>query len=345
MNRALFEILDQRANKLIKLSPSGEIFWEKALMSKDNLPSHFEGLNITWQWGHELEKAGFKNARSLAFFEFSLQKWQSESGYNNRNTALDMDLEALCKWLDSLEYLLGYEFNSSEFEFYRIDLSQNFIVEGVRVEEFLRSLEIKLSRHPNGEKIHRYPGCVYYGSSWLAKKLYWKYQEFMDIERKKKATYTTDYLNGEKDMKLTLTDGRKRALYPSEIQEMLNMVRFECEFKRHLLKKAGVNSIADIPKLFERFEEEKKKYLTVQRISGEVVLTPVERCIIEDCKRLGINVAKVKFFQDHKERVWYKHKKNLQAKGIFIECIDNADWRLDTEAADRTLNYTLRLAA
>ena len=340
----LANILEQYKIKLQKLSPDGSIIWSKEWI-QDHLPSHFAGLRIMFQKSRDLKDMGFRGCPSLIYFEFSLQKWISSTGYNNKNTELDYDIQVLDMWFKAISDFTGYDFDFAKFTVYRIDLAQNFILEGnLPVEDFLRALEIKFSRHTDGEKVRRYPGALYYGSRWVTKKIYWKFLEFMQVERLKRAINTDDVTEGgdmaEKGLK---TDGFG-GLSGAEIKELGRMLRFELSFKRPFLKKNGVCQIYDIQKLRERFEVEKRKYTTVQKLKANADFSNSEYRLIDYCKRYGYNGAKAEFLKTVTDRQFYRIKRSLLTKGVFLECIDNSEWRLDVQTADSQSDYVLRVA-
>lgn len=341
----LENILNEYKHKLQKLSPDGSVVWSKEWV-QDSLPSHFAGLRIMFQKSRELKELGFRGCPSLIYFEFSLQKWVSPNGYNNRNTVLDYDIQALDMWFRALSDFTGYGFDYAKFQVYRIDLAQNFLLEGnVGVQDFLRALEIKFSRHTDGEKVRRYDGALYYSSRWVTKKIYWKWLEFMQVERLKRIIATDEIGEGAmSDEKGIKTDGFQ-GLTNQEIQELPRMLRFELSFKRPFLKKNGVCQVYDIEKLRDRFEAEKKKYTTVQRIKEGLDFTNAEYKVIDLCKRYGYNGAKAEFLKGASIQYFYKVKRSLMTKCVHLECIDNTEWRMDIKAADSQSDYVLRLAS
>jgi hypothetical protein len=240
-----------------------------------------------------------------------------------------------------LSDLFDYEFDLLKFTPCRVDLSQNFILKEGSIDDYLRSLELKFSSHPNGEKkLMRYDGAIQYGSTWIGKKIYSKFKEFESIEKRK---HRKLYLMTEgREMKKQ--DG-KRPLNETEISELVRMLRFEVEFRKKFLQKKGVHSIASIPDLLARFESEKQKYLTVKNIrEGNVSLSGTEYKIVDLCKRYGYSGAKEQYMSEHSEQAWYKHRKNLQMKGVYLEAIINTDWRLDIKSADYKNEFVLEVA-
>ncbi len=357
----LVNLIEANMSRLVKLSPSGDVEWEKAWCHIE-LPSHYDGLRVTLLDGKGLRNQGFTNAKSLVMFEFSLQKWQSETGYNNRNTSIYADIQAFDVWITELNDVLRYKFEKDLFELYRVDLSQNYILMGeTSIEEYLRALHVKFSRHPNGENVTKYKGSIHYGSSWISKKMYSKWQEFQDVEsKKKKNVYTDQYLHSERKLYIVNDQGNreliknndvsimpngKRALSPEEIMEMLRMMRFEMGFKRTYLQKHEILKVDDIPVLLGKYEEDKQRYMTVQKLGSGVRLSPVEYMIVDQCKRFGVNGAKAEYCKGHTERAWYKHKRNLILKGVYIEAILREDWLTEITEVDNLCDFELRLAA
>lgn len=341
----LVEIFEEYKHKLQKLSPNGSVIWSKEWV-QDSLPSHFAGLRIMFQCSKDLKELGFKNCPSLIFFEFSLQKWISPSGYNNKNTGLDYDIELLNMWFKSLAEFTRYDFDYSKFQVYRVDLAQNFILQGnVSVEDFLRALEIKFSKHTDGEKVRRYHGSLYYSSRWVTKKIYWKWLEFMQVERLKRSIAIQDVTGGDDMSEIKgLVNDAGIGLTNGEIRDMARMLRFELSFKRPFLKKNGVCQIYDIEKLKDRFEAEKRKYTTVQKLKQGLEFTSAEYQVIDLCKRYGYNGARTEFVKTATERYFYKIKRSLMTKGVFLECIFNSEWRLDINSSDGVLDYELKIA-
>lgn len=370
-NSKLAKIVSERSDKLVKVSSNGEVLWQKGYM-KDDLPSHFSGLRIAHIEQKALLQQGFKNARDLIQFEFSLQKWQSETGYNNCNTPLDKDLLVLRDWVDAISEELEYSFDFDLFEIYRVDIAQNYILEGsTSVNEYLKALQIRFSRHEKSERHQTYDGAVFYGSSWISKKMYWKHKEFQDIERKKKPhayrikeegvgawnfkkfgvlkkhsekeSCEAGIIAGGGEVKL-FHDG-KRALNQSEIDEMLRMVRFELGYKRTYLDRHKIIRIKDIPQLLEHYSEEKKRYLTVQKLGPGLRLSNGEYVVIDLVKRYGVEGGKSEFLKQKTSRTWERVKSSLVSKGVYLECILKDDFQQDIEEADKIAHFELRLAA
>lgn len=357
----LVNLIEANMSRLVKLSPSGEVEWEKAWCHIE-LPSHYDGLRVTLLDGKGLRNQGFTNAKSLVMFEFSLQKWQSETGYNNRNTSIYDDLQAFNCWIAELDDVLCYKFEKDLFELYRVDLSQNYLLMGeTSIEEYLRALHVKFSRHPNGENVTKYKGSIHYGSSWISKKMYSKWQEFQDVERKKKKNvYTDQYLHNErklyilndqgdreliKNNDVSIMPNGKRALSPEEVMEMLRMMRFEMGFKRTYLQKHEILKVNDIPVLLGKYEEDKLRYMTVQKLGTGLRLSPAEYYVVDLCKRYGVNGAKAEYLKTRKERSWYMIKRSLIQKGVYIEAILREDWLTEISEVDNLCDFELRLAA
>jgi hypothetical protein len=123
------------------------------------------------------------------------------------------------------------------------------------------------------------------------------------------------------------------------------MLRFEVEFRKKFLQKKGIHSIESIPVLLERFETEKQKYLTVKNIrEGNVTLSSTEYKIVDLCKRYGYQGAKEQYMLERSEQAWFKHRRNLIAKSVYLEAIINVDWRLDVERADSMNEFILEVA-
>lgn len=355
LNLELDQLLQARAETLTKCAPDGAILWEKSLVRGDCMPSHYSGLRITTRKLADLIDQGFKpkagNLEDVAYFEFSLQKWQSPSAYNNKNTTLDVDLKALNDWIFSLSMALGYDFTPERFKLNRVDLSQNFIVTNSTPVDYLRSLELRLSRHPSAdEKTERNGHMIALRSPWVGKKLYFKGQEFLDIERKKHPSlYSLKRIWSDEQMPEQHTGGLV-PLTQEEIADTMRMIRFEIEFKLRYLKRYEIMRIKDIPQLVERFENEKAKYINVPVLEkGDFSFSPTAYQVIDGIRRHGLAQAKANFFASGKsERTWYRIKKELQERGIHIEALDNAEYRLhglDIFINPEQLAFQMQLAA
>jgi len=343
-DETLINLFGSYAERIQKLSADGEILWEKSYC-QTSIPSSFSGLRVTVQNAQEMQLQGFKVSKSLIFFEFSLQKWQSDTGYNEKNTSIEDDFYALVEWIDLLSTVFKYNFESKNFELYRVDLSQNYILEKGSVPEFLRSLELKFSRHENGEKnLMRFPGAIQYGSRWIGKKIYYKLAEFQQGYYKQKADLYRQLAEGVSMEKIKVLNGGKRLLNEVEITKLARTLRFEVEFRRMFLKKHNIKKIVNLPQLVARFDKEKKHYLTAKKISEVTNLSGAEYQVVDLCKRHGATVAKQEFCRIKTERYWYKIKRQLQAKDIFIESITNEDYRLEIEKADCLKEFTLSVA-
>lgn len=338
MNRTLYKLLSENAEKLQKVAPDGEILWEKSVVRGDCMPSHYSGLRITTRTKQDMLELGFDpryvdTSKDVAFFEFSLQKWQSPSAYNNHNSCLENDLLALADWIKQLSAALGYVFIQDNFEVYRVDLSQNFLVFNAHPTDVIRSLELHLSRHPEAEsKTERKGHMIALRSSWLGKKLYYKGQEFLDVERKKhRHIYTDAYMAGERENR---NPSEMRPVSSTEIDDMMKMLRFELEFKRAYLKRYDMTKINSIVRLLPRYESEKAKYINVPVLSrgdldglGSFSLSAHESQLVDAVRRYGYIDAKNKFIAKYSERSFYRIKRNLVSRNIHIEALDNIEYR------------------
>lgn len=354
LDRKLFYLLEEGAERLQKISPDGEVLWEKSLTRGDFMPSHYSGLRVTTRRKVDMINVGFSNVdniRDLAFFEFSLQKWQSPSAYNNKNTSIETDVAALQSWIFSLSSALGYDFMPELFSLYRVDLSQNFIVMNAAPSDYLRTLELRLSRHPDSDnKVERNGHMIALRSKWVGKKIYYKGQEFLDVEKKKhRYVYSDAYCAGEKE------NTNPCGLVPlssDEINDLMRMVRFEIEFKREYLKRYDMEKITDIRKLVDRFTNEKDKYINVPvlvkgELRGMLALSPMENLIVESVRRHGLQEAKNQYMFRYSERSWYRNKRNLAARNIHLEALDNIEYRysgLEIFFNPEQLNFQLELA-
>lgn len=327
----LFKLLNSRSERLQKLSPDGEILWEKSVVRGDCMPSHYSGLRITTRRKKDLLEAGFQvkeGVRDLAFFEFSLQKYQSPSAYNNKNTELETDIEALKGWVNTLSTVLNYPFDIDEFKLYMVHLSQNFLIMNASPIDYLRSTELSFSRHPDSDgKMAREGHSIALRSVWIGKKIYYKGKEFQDVERKKhKHLYTDRYCDGQ----VTGNSQGVVPLTPEEINDLLRMIRFEIEFKCKYLERSEVKKIMDIPILLNRFEEEKKKYLIRELLEkGEPCLSAQQERAVTFVRRFGVKEAKIRFIEQNSERTWYRIKRELASKSIYLEALDNIEFRLE----------------
>lgn len=343
LDYTLFRILDNNAERLQKVSPDGEILWEKSLNRGDFMPSHYSGLRVTTRRKQDLLNAGFsglEKIKDVAFFEFSLQKWQSPSAYNNKNTRLETDMAALLDWIKKLSSALDYVFVPEKFSLYRVDLSQNYLLNNSSPKDYLRCLELSFSRHPESDsKTERNGHMIALRSAWVGKKIYYKGQEFLDVERKKhRSIYTDSYCGGDKenDNPCDLVP-----LTPQEIDLLMRMVRFEVEFKRQYLSRYDMTTINDIPKLTERFDNEKSKYINIPilvkgEFKGALLLSAIENMIVDSVRRFGLKEAKNQYVARYSERSWYRNKRNLAARNIYLEALDNLEYRL--EGADIFIN-------
>jgi hypothetical protein len=191
--------------------------------------------------------------------------------------------------------------------------------------DLIRSLEVCFSRHPDSDgKMSRSGHSVFLRSKWLGKKIYSKGQEFHDVERKKRPFYSDKYCNEGTE----ICSGDLVPLSIHEISDLMRMIRFECEFKSPYLKRYEVQRIQDIERLCERFELEKAKYTNVTvLIDGDVRLSAREEQVINLVRRVGLLEAKKGYVQAHSERTWYRIKRELAARSIHLEALDNIEQR------------------
>lgn len=353
MDRTLYRLLNENAEKLQKIAPDGEVLWEKSVVRGDCMPSHYSGLRITTRTKRDLIEMGFDPAfidceKDVAFFEFSLQKYQSPSAYNNYNSSVENDLLALAEWVKQLSTALGYIFVLERFDLYRVDLSQNFMVRNAHPKDVIRCLELHLSRNPEADsKTERSGHMVALRSNWLGKKLYYKGQEFMDVERKKhRHIYTDAYMAGERD---NINPSLMQPLSSSEIDDLMSMLRFELEFKRAYLKRYKMAKIISITSLVERFNSEKAKYLQVPVLSrGDLnLMSPQETQLVDLVRVHGYQNAKNMFISHYSERSFYRNKRGLAGRSIFLESMENIENRLTGKEVfinPERLNFQFELA-
>lgn len=340
----LMALFDSFAERLQKISADGEVIWERSFCH-EALPSSFSGLRVTLQMGSDLKKEGFTHARSLVFFEFSLQKWQSDTGYNHENTSLADDLLALDGWVGLLSYQLDYDFWPENFEVYRVDLSQNYILENGSVPDFLRSLELKFSRHENGEKkLMRFDGALQYGSRWIGKKLYHKFGEFQKNYFKGKSALYGLYNSGVSMDEIKKQNGGKRILNETEITSLTRMLRFEVEFRRMYLQRNKIIKFKALPQLLERFEKEKETFLSVKAVPSEVSFTDGEHRVFQLVKVHGLVKAQQIYLETKSRASWFRIKSSLLAKGVRLESFVNDKWRLDEKEQGQLKEFRLRVA-
>lgn len=343
LTRELRLLFDKYTERLQRISPNGEIEWEqkKVRLEHDDFTSSYSGLRIFLREISDCLDLGFpaeffnssvKRIKSLVFFEFSLQKWQSPSAYNNLNTTLQTDLNALSRWISELSLALNYDFVEDDFILYRVDLSRNFNLLNCSPPQYFRCAEIHFSNHPSADGKHDKIGyCLAHRSpGYLTKKIYWKGSEFNDVERKKRReVYTPSYIAGDFHYPCT---GPFVPLRPDQIDDLQRMIRFEMEFRRAYLEKNEMRKIIDIIKLLPRFEKESKKYFTVPLIvKGQVIaqldLSPSESMVIDMVRRFGLKGGKQEFLKIRKLRQWYNIKKDLSSKSIYLESLDNHEYR------------------
>lgn len=335
LDRELFHLLESKSERLQKLSPDGELLWEKSVVQGNCLPSHYSGLRVTTRRSEDLN-SGFRGKsvlQDLAFFEFSLQKWQSPSAYNNMNSHLETDLEALAVWIRELSKVLGYIFNPELFTLFRVDLSRNYLLMNAKPADYLRSLELRFSRHPDSElRMSRTGSGVFLRSNWMGKKIYHKGQEFMDVERKKRKIYSVAYMAGERlesgELAIEAYDDKIVPLSPDEISDMMRMLRFECEYKNHFLNRYAFKTINDIGLLKERFESEAAKFMNIPvLIQGDSRLNAREEQVINLVRRVGYQEAKNIFISKHSRPTWYRIQQDLKKQSIHLEALDNIEYR------------------
>lgn len=327
----LYRLIDERSERLQKISPDGDVIWERSFLSGESMPSHYSGLRISTRTRRDLIEMGFNpdfidTDNDLAFFEFSLQKWQSPSAYNNYNSSLDNDLMALRSWVKDLSFALGFVFSFDLFRLYRVDLSRNLFLYQCYPPVFIRSLELHFSKHPDSDaRLSRHNTSVALRSNWIGKKIYHKYQEFIDKEvPKHRSVYTNAYLAGETDFERP--DGCLfDPLTLSEIKDLSSMVRFELEFKRAYLKRYDMCKIIDITKLLDRFNTEIDKVFNVPLITDDklATITLQERSLVSLVQDFGYNGGKSAFLQNYSTRYFYKIKKSLLSRGIDLDNIEN----------------------
>ena len=296
-NKRLASILEQKKSRLLMLSPNGQVEFEKGYVK--DLPSHFSGLRIV-EHGNQL------------FFEFSLQKWQSADSYNAENTKLLQDITALNRWIAILASYLGYGFDRSLFLLNRVDLAFNYTLSGTSYIEFFRCAEIHLGR--SEKNVRRYGTTLYYGSQWVSKKIYHKYSEYKSIERPK----------------------RKR----NDLHELyidIKIIRFEIEFRLAFLKRKGLRSIESIGRLLPRYLEEERKFLfSVEKFNhSKLNLRPIEKLVCDYVMEKGYLLA-CEDFKAYKSRAtWYRVKKQLKQRGIFLESLETSDLKDGEENQSR----------
>lgn len=353
MNGTLYRLLQDRAERLQKISPDGDILWERSVVRGDCMPSHYSGLRITTRTQRDLLEMGLPSdfldtSRDMAFFEFSLQKWQSPAAYNNNNSSIENDVEALKAWIRQLSIALDYVFSFDLFELYRVDISENFLLTSCNPTAFIRSLELHLSRHSTSDsRLERYGHMVALRSSWLGKKLYYKYQEFMDVERKKRASvYTPAYIAGESSFAL---DSDFVPLSHDEICNLTRMVRFELEFKRAYLKRYAMGKLIHLYHLVPRFKLEVDSFLTVPVIESNILdsLSAQQRSLISYVQDNGYVVGRDKYISKYSKTSFYRIKQSLLAYSINLDALENINVRsslAELAAKSEKIDFQLVLA-
>jgi len=328
----LYRLLEERSERLQKISPDGDILWERSFVNGDCMPSHYSGLRITTRTRRDLIDMGFNadfidTENDMAYFEFSLQKYQSPSAYNNYNSSIDNDLLALRTWIKELSSALDYVFSFDLFTLYRVDLSRNLTLSGCHPPLFIRSLEIHFSKHHESDsRLTRHEGnSVCLRSNWIGKKIYFKFQEFMDVEKKKHfSVYTPAYLAGEPSAERP-ESCLIEPLTLAEIKALSSMVRFEMEFKRAFLKRYNMCKIIDITRLVSRFESELDKVFNVPVITNDQLasMSLQERSLVSLVQDFGYQGGKNVFLQHYSPRYFYKLKKSLLSRGIDLDNLEN----------------------
>ena len=88
--------------------------------------------------------------------------------------------------------------------------------------------------------------------------------------------------------------------------------------------------VISILSLVNRFNTEKAKYLNVPVLSrGDLdLLSPQENHLIDCIRRHGYMDSKNMYIDRYSERSFYRIKRNLIARSIHIEALDNIEHRL-----------------
>lgn len=364
----LIDFVNLRSDKLQRLCGNGEIVWERSWL-QSSLPSHFAGLRIAYSPKAEKVANGIKNAKDIIEFEFSLAKWVSPYGYNHKNVLLLDDIESLKKWVREFNSYLGFQFPYNLWTVTRVDFAEVYNLIGGSTEQFLRQVDVKMSRYTGAEnKTHKYDGSIYYPSSWIAKKIYDKYAEWKRHEGfKYKKLKAWGYLDGDaakegETMKLLAKNSHhqiknakkeflekygKEPMLSEEIEALKNTLRLEVEFRRDFLAANGIVAIDDIIKLEERFHDESIKWLSIRNLKECLDnLSVNEYFLIDRCKRVGFKQARLEFVEKFTERTFYRTKVALKAKNIFVDFLENQDFRKEiTEVDGKVSKFELRLAA
>lgn len=366
---ALLKFISSNSEKLQRLSGSGQVLWERSWV-QSALPSHFAGLRISHSPASEKIANGIKNAKDIVEFEYSVAKWASPAGYNHRNTALVDDVESVRKWVRVFNDFAGTHYPYNLWTVTRADLSEVYELSGGSTDAFLEQCHVKMSSYTNAEgKTLKYDGAVYYPSSWIAKKIYDKYKEWRNHERfKYKDLIKWGYLDGDavkeegnsmlhlissnhsEQLKAAKKEFKekygKEPIPAEEIESLKNCLRLEVEFRRDFLSKHGYTSIDDILKLEDRFHEESLKWLSIKNLSESLDKFSVnEYFLIDRCKRVGYKQARIDFMVKFTEQWFYKVRKSLKDKNIFVEYLDNQDFRGEINDVDKATRFELRLAA
>ena len=81
--------------------------------------------------------------------------------------------------------------------------------------------------------------------------------------------------------------------------------------------------------------------MTVQRLKAGVHLTATEYHIVDLVKRVGLADAKIVFLEEKSEPTWYRVKRQLKAKDVFLESIINEDFRGEIQSVDNVADFQL----
>lgn len=302
--------LAQFESRFTKMSASGEIINDYIKPDARNLPSSFSGLWIgkvstkKFNWrGHEFPIDWF-------VWEFSLHKCYDGNGYNDRNVRFADAMCNLMDWLRKFSRLLDFSFRLDEIKVFRCDLSENYDFTGhnCTVYDFIENIDYKASRVRESRDIQRYKSSVFYPSRWITKKIYVKYDEYKHLCKQ-----------GKKPLQL------------ERVEKMKNMIRLEMEFRSEYLRQNHITKIYDLRKLRIEFQKEKNKLMTAKILSSDYdeyisqnKISHAENNLVTMVKELGYVKAKKTFIENYGERKFYRVKKSLQSKKIFIECVSMA---------------------
>lgn len=334
LDSTLSMLFDKHTERLQKISPDGDLLWEKSTVRGDCMPSHYSGLRVTLRRKSDMLDLGFDSVSSkikdLVFFEFSLQKWQSPSAYNNLNTHLSTDLKALDRWIRDLSCAVEFVFRRDLFTLYRCDLSRNHLLLNAKIEEFIRCAEITFSTHhaSDGKMFRTGHSIAHRSPDYLGKKIYSKWHEFDQVERKKHPyLFGFNYLTGQTDAHIYKTD--LKPLSTSELADLQRMLRFEMEFKRKYMEAHNMRTIDDIPKLVPKFEQECAKFMSVALLDKMTPdFTPQEKEVVEFVRIKGYKSGRDQYVSKYSRATWFRHKASLAQRGVFLESLDNSEFRL-----------------